>query len=441
MSRIPTPSAANDVIAQEKAETQNMIIVRYWSLKRLDRLWDLVAQEAIDAANDPVNRKIMANYGSDASLTMGPLLSAAQGSDPNKLTPVTFGDSDKSLANLERSPKDMVQLSECAMNQLLVDWVPNLHPGFMDQVKEASSSHSRHISSRAYISSDGEDEDSDGSGWDGHHCQGYYLEGTTHDWRKPHSQEARQRAAQLRRQYADYQAQVESDPEDHQSYRRRGLSEEPRSIGYSDDDEHGASQTQPSKKKVTIQDPSTASKYPPSTASERGPPSWSAGYPPPQPPAQSTPRTPVPPQNLPRPPTQSSRYCPPPDFSRATPRAIPTVQPNPSVGNMRMPSPRPTPPSPYDTPWTANQQNFNPNLLQPRAHPTTLSTSSPEPTVRFRSSPPRSAPRSPSRSHRKSSKEEARERHKEITRSATRGLVGIGAIAGFMDALEAFSLL
>ena len=70
--RLAAPEfAVDDMIAQEKAETQNMIIVRYWALKRLDRLWDLVAQEAVDAANDPTNRKILAAHSSSATSSMG----------------------------------------------------------------------------------------------------------------------------------------------------------------------------------------------------------------------------------------------------------------------------------------------------------------------------------------------------------------------------------
>ncbi|EPS27876.1 hypothetical protein PDE_02820 [Penicillium oxalicum 114-2] len=439
--RLAAPEfAVDDMIAQEKAETQNMIIVRYWALKRLDRLWDLVAQEAVDAANDPTNRKILAAHSSSATSSMGSLLSAAQGSDPTKLAVVSFGDSDISLANLERSPKDMVHLSESAMNQLLILWVPALNSFLIGDARTTSSIRTKHNTPRAHLSSDGEDEDSDGSDWDGHGSHGYYLEGTTHDWRKPHSQEARQRAAELRRQYSGFQAQVESDPEEHRSRRARGQPKDSRVIDSSDDEEEQPSSgVESSKKKVTIQDPNRSSRYPPSPVSDRGPPSWNRGYPP-MPPSQPIPRTTVPPPNMSGPPNQAPRYPPPSDSNRTAPRSIPNSQSNSSAGSLRIPSPRGTPPSQYENPWSY-QPNHNPNLLHPRPHPAPYSSSSPESSVRFRSSPPRSAPRSPSRPHRKSSREEARERHKAMTRSATRGLVGIGAIAGFMDALEAFSLL
>ncbi|KAF3394651.1 hypothetical protein F1880_005118 [Penicillium rolfsii] len=444
--------AKEDLIAQENAETQNMIIVRYWSLKRLDRLWDLVAQEAVDAANDPTNQKIISNHSSSTTSAMRPLVTAAEGSDLSKLPVVTFGDSDVGLANLERSPKDMVHLSESAMNRLLLIWIPSLDPSLLSAARKPSPDNTKPYQPQPYVSSDSED-DSDDLDWDGHDSHGYYLEGTTDNWRKPHSQEARKQAAELRQRYSSYQAHVESDPEADECQRRRVAtrSKNPRIIDSSDEGEQRSTFRQPPKN-VTINDNRrSSSRYPPSPVSDRGPSTLTSSNfpPPPAPPAQSIPRSPGPPSQgkptpirIPGPPQQPYRYHTSQDFTQTTPRSIPNTQPNAPGGSMPIPSPRATPPGQYDARQQNYINNYN-NLLQPRPHPPaySLSSSSPESSFSARPSPPRSAQRSPSRSYRRSSREEAKERHKALTRSATRGLVGIGAIAGFMDALEAFTLL
>lgn len=460
--------AAEDLIAQEKAETQNMIIVRYWSLKRLARLWDFVAQEAVDAANDPTNQKIISNHSSGTASAMRPLMTAAKGSDLSQLPVVTFGDSDVGLANLERSPKDMVHLSEGAMNRLLLIWVPSLDPSLLSAVRKPSPDNRKPGQPRPHVSSDSEDEDSDDVDWDGRSSHGYYLEGATDDWRKPHSQEARKQAAELRQRYSTYQAHVESDPEADERQRRRGgtRSKNPRITDSSDEGEQRSTSRQPPKN-VTINDNrSSSSRYPPSPVSDRGPSNYTNSSfqpPPPLQPTQSVPRSQgPPPQSKPAPihiagpPQQPYRYHPSQDFTKTAPRSIPNNQPNVPAGSMPIPSPRATPPGQFEGSWARQQQNYNynynsnsnsnnynNNLLQPRPHPSAypLSSSSPESSFSVRPSPPRSAQRSPSRSHRRSSREGAKERHKALTRSATRGLAGIGAIAGFMDALEAFTLL
>ncbi|CAG8047960.1 unnamed protein product [Penicillium olsonii] len=392
-------SATDDVIAQEKAESQNMIIVRYWAVKRLDRLWDLVEQEAVDAVRDPTNQKINANYSNTASESR-----LMVGLGPTRLAAVTFGESDLGLSDMERSPKDMVQLSEKAMNRLLSMWVPH-----MDHSKLLDHGHLSKSQPRVYVSDT--DEHSDELDFDGPNVRGYYLEGRTDDWRAPHSQEARQRAAKLRQEYSRYQAHVESEAEpDEPKHQSRG-----RAIDSSEEE------------KDTL--------HPHTTSNIRRPHSHSLSdhftskqsYP------YQHPSGSFPPPSQPRshpPPMQHSQkaYQPP-----TAPRSIPNTHPNQSAPTpMPVPIPR------------QNHVHFEHYRSNPRAYP--LSTSSPEsrssdPRLADpRASPPRSAQRSPTR-RRDREREEAKQRHKALTRNATRGLVGVGAIAGFMDALEAFSIL
>lgn len=439
--------SSDDAIGQQKAETQNMIIVRYWSVKRLDRMWDMVEQEALAAANDPTSQRI--NYGY-ATTAMKPPGAATKGSDMTKIHGQTFGNIDVGLSDIERSPKDMVQLSECAMNQLLSLWVPSLrHLGIQAAEKSvhyADGSIPRHGFASSESDNESQDRDDD--------TRVYYLEGSTTDWRKPHSQQARYEAAQMRKQYAGYQAHVEDFPET--------------------DDIPGEAKPRPTPpnaeelKSVSPQ-PATA---PHGNGGRIHSNSFTTGYPP-HPPTQypdakptvrHSDSFPLPNQTVPRP--QQTSHPPPvsPSFAyhyaqqpyrqssnqeyyRSTPRSIP-VNPNRPNPHPRPPtsssssSPRGTPSSPSEPTWN-RPQGYNASMPPPRhppGHPPgySLSTSSPEST--FRTSPPRSAQRSPTQS-RRSSREETRNRNRELTRSATRGLAGIGAIAGFMDALEAFDIL
>ncbi|KAJ5328249.1 hypothetical protein N7452_008639 [Penicillium brevicompactum] len=404
-------SAADDTVAQEKAETQNMIIVRYWAVKRLDRLWDLVEQEAMDSAKDPTNQKISSNYINTASAGK-PLTTATRGSIPTRLPVVTFGDSDVGLSDMERSPKDMVQLSEKAMNRLLSMWAPLIDPSKPNNHGQTPKSQPR-----VYVSDTDELSDElDFDSHDGHDIRGYYLEGKTDNWRNPHSQEARQHAAKLRQEYSRYQAHVESEP-DLDEPKQRSRSTTIDSSGDERDSLHPYTTNRRRPYSHSFSDHSI----------DRQPnlyPYPSGSFPPP-----SQPRPPPPPIQH-----SQHKYQPP-----ANARSIPITHPNqttPVPMPMQMPSPR------------QNQVHFENYRPNPRSYP--LSTSSPESRVSNprsadpRTSPPRSAQRSPSRRRereREREREDAKQRHKNLTRTATKGLVGVGAIAGFMDALEAFSIL
>ena len=433
--------AADDDIVQEKAETQNMIIVRYWSVKRLDRLWDLVEQEAAEAAKDQTNQRISSNY--PPSTALQPLIDATQPSNPSKLHVVTFGDIDVGLSDIERSPKDMVHLSENAMNRLLYLWMPSLGPLMLQNASKPSNPPLQQP--HASISSESEDDLSD-PGSDSPHVRGYYLEGNTTDWRKPQSQEARQYAAQLRSKYSKYQARVESgsDPEDNLPLRET----KPAKTQIPSNGESGEQRniSRQSSNRSTRNGRAHANSLP----SRSSPPQNQDGKPAAhpsvsfaQPGAQTIPRSQAPGlsklplAHVPGPPTQPYQYYPSQEHGSA-PRPIPRSQPSPTMA-MPDPSPRSMPPSQYE-PWDRVQGYSSPQGHR-RYHPPAHKLSSSVPESSSRASPPRPVQRSPSHSSRRSSREEAKERHKALTRNATRGLVGIGAIAGFMDALEAFSIL
>lgn len=449
---ITSDLTVDDAIAQEKAETQNMIIVRYWSVKRLDRLWDMVEQESTEAANDETSQMINSNYSAlNTAAALKPLVAATKGSELARLPAVTFGNSDVGLSDIERSPKDMVHLSESAMNQLLSVWVPSLDPTLLRDAGKPAPGGGNSGQPRVYISSDS-DCDSRDLEFDGHEVRGYYLEGNTVDWRKPQSQEARHHAAQMRRQYSSYQAQVESDSDDDKERRRNNRRNNKTTNGSSDENEQRAAEPHRPSLSVPVNGGARAhsrsmpSGYSPTSTTRQPAPYSSNSF------SQSTmaPQQPHPQYTPGLPPQQPYRHYSNQDYS-GTPRSIPITQPNqfnqqPPPAPMPNPSPRGTPPGPGEQPW-GRQPVYNSSNLQPRhyasAYP--LSNSSPESGW---AGPPRPPPRSPSQPHRrptrddaKEAKERERERHKNLTRNATRGLAGVGAIAGFMDALEAFDIL
>lgn len=438
-AKLTTPGLiADDVIAQEKAETQNMIIIRYWSVKRLDRLWDLVEQEAAEAANDQTNWRIISNFASNTDSALKPLLDATKGSKISKLHAVTFGDIDIGLSDIERSPKDMVHLSEQAMNRLLSLWVPS--SGIL-KPQSAGNSAQDLSQPRAFISSDSEDDSADPD-YESPNVRGYYLEGSTVDWRKPHSQEARQHAAEMRRQFSKYQAHVDSDSEPEEVTQIRDPKPSSPRTTVSDGGEQRPISRHPSNassRNGRSHANSLPPRYHPPQNSDGRPAAYpSVSFAPPtgQVP-RSAPAYSKPPSHVPGPPPQSYKYYPPQDHGSA-PRSIPRNPPSPTTA-MSNPSPQGTPPNQLEPSW-GRQQGYNGNMSQHRHHPS-VKVSSSYPESSLRPSPPRSLQRSPSHSARRPSREEAKERHKNLTRNATRGLVGIGAIAGFMDALEAFSIL
>lgn len=397
----------DDAIAQEKAEAQNMIIVRYWAAKRLNRLWELVEQETQEAEDDPTDQLINSHY---LSLTKTPVSWARS----TKLPVPSFGDGDVGLGPMEQTPKDMVQLSERVLNQLLSIWVLDLEDSSSSADSKAPHAPKVHFSS--------DSDTSDDVGSDGHEIRGYYLEGPTVNWRQPHSQEARNYAARLRKKYSKYQPHVESDSEDTESPKPRRESPITGNEYLKPEDDgvkKGSSQrSQPgaanmsnipslsSSHSFESRHPSFTQQSPTYPASYPYPSSYSPSYPPP---GQQPPKHP-PPRSWPQQPSQPQEH----NIPRSQPVKIPSTIP-----------PRIYPPSQFKA-----HKKGSPRFSTP---PQYLS-----PTQHYSSDSSRSHNRSPPRQRR--ARENKNPRHRSFTESAAKGLIGAGAIAGFMDALEAFSL-
>lgn len=377
-------------IAEGKAEAQNMIVVRHYAAKRLNRLWELVENEVSEAEHDKPNQ-LSSHYPRIAAPT----------AKPSRLPVPSLGDNDNDaeLASaMGRTPRDMVQLSERILNQLLFTMV-------LDEKEHLSSSDTGDSKARgaqkAYVSSDSDESIHSPDVDNGTH--GYYLEGTTTDWRKPHSQEARQRAAQLRKTYAPYQAQVESDSEDSENM---SPNTDDDALDFSDEEalKRRASQRPQDRRNVRFSTPPSMNR--PHSFDGRQPSLRPPSYvqsPYPRPRGQQQQQA-YQKQNL--------------GIPHSTPVGIPVKHP-----------PRGIPTQP-DLHKQASSPRFSSPEIQHRHHsPARLYSSS---------NTNRSYQRLPS--HRKPGGENSKDRHK-LADGAAKGLLGVGAIAGFMDALEAFSAL
>ncbi|KAL1874630.1 hypothetical protein Plec18167_005862 [Paecilomyces lecythidis] len=402
-------SNIDDEIAQERADTQNMVIVRYWSLRRLDRLRHRAEQEARDTEHDPLNSVM----GSDPPVRVSiPSFrqadSRSKTGGPVRIHVVSLADLDASMGAIHDSPKGMIQCSDRVINSLLHIWTrfPDPYGSSFETIPDIQ------ISSPTIDSES--DDDSLRSEFDGHEIKGYYLEGTTEDWRKPHSQQARENAAKLRKKYSKYQPHVDSD-----------------SDGSESSDEHSEQKSQDgggtsAEEKTTPRDIKPPAGF---YAHARGHAS-DHGHSPSSPMHREQNRRPRPDQHHHQHHQNHSRPLPIPRHNQQYYQHSPQERSSPHLMSS---SPAPTqstsPRQPYymsSSPHTDPQYHHS-HRSSHHARP----RDSREKHVRIQS-PPGSG---------RESRDDRRERHKNLKRSATRGLLGISAVAGFMDALEAFHIV
>lgn len=127
----------------------------------------------------------------------------------------SLGELDQNLHQIKQSPRDMIQVSDQAIDPLLERWTN------WREVRERR--HTRDPNSR-YVPSvqNLNEEDEDRPYHERYHeredsPRGYYLEGPTTDWRIPHSASARHERVRKRQEYTKYQPSVSaasSDVED-----------------------------------------------------------------------------------------------------------------------------------------------------------------------------------------------------------------------------------
>ncbi|KIW69796.1 hypothetical protein, variant [Phialophora macrospora] len=460
-----------DAINQERAVAQNAVIVRYWQMSNMDALFEASQRE------DEEDRR-----ASLSSLNLDEMQSAQQ-ADSSALDHATsnalvrlpvfsLGELDHTLHQIKHSPRDMVQVSNQAIDPLLERWT------IWRNVRERK--HNRHSGGKYVPSVDNLTEDDDdmafydrfGGREDG--TRGYYLEGTTTDWRKPNSASARHEAFKRRKQYSGYQPSVSaasSDVEDSpggstsskkRSSRRHVIDSGSESSG----SEHEIAQPKPRRRSSAsrtverkVQAPEgSAPTVQSSTAPGTQPAAWVAGIN-----GGSSNRPPSTQPSVASGQSTTSRlsspaYHPPGHRPWASPDQSMVHH---SVSSPLLPAPTFNGPSMYGHSHTVGfprhigpLQPQQPQQLSPYPPSSPNSRYMTQPSTRM-SFPPRpgsqdgKAARSPSRlSHqntqprahdekRHSKEKSSRQNFKE---SATKGLLGAGAIAGFLEALEGFSL-
>lgn len=186
----------NDMIAQERAETQNLVIVRYWQINRLDRLYAAAEQEEAEDHKKEIEPK------SDSTAQTPQLaIEASTDESPStaliRLPIVSLGELDTTLDQIRESPKDMLRVSESVIDPLLGRWTR--WQEFRDRQESRPA---KRYTPSVYNLPESDEEKSryynDFHGME-ESPRGYFLEGNTTDWRKPHSAAAKKEATRLRK--------------------------------------------------------------------------------------------------------------------------------------------------------------------------------------------------------------------------------------------------
>ncbi len=388
-----------------------------------------------------------------------------------RLPVFSLGELDHTLHQIKHSPRDMVQVSNQAIDPLLERWT------IWRDIRERR--HNRHSSGKYAPSVDNLYEDDDDAAFydrfgekeDG--ARGYYLEGTTTDWRKPNSASARHEASKRRKQYSGYQpsvsaasSDVENSPSGSTSSKkqssRRHVIDSGSESSASDAEiaqpmpRRRSSGSRPLERKAQMPEGS-APAVPASTSAAAQPAVWAAAgnggagnRPPSVQPSVASGQS-----NASR--LSSPAYHPPGHRPWATPDQNLMQH---SMSTPLLPAPTFNGPTMYGHGQTVGfPRHVGPLQVQ---QPQQLSPFPPSPQSRYMPPPgtrmglpPRpvsqdgKGARSPSRLSQQGTaarsydeKRHAKEKssRQNFKESATKGLIGAGAIAGFLEALEGFSL-
>ena len=472
-------------IQQERMETQNMVVVRYWQVNKMDRLFEAAEEEEEQSQDHQIGNgerttdfELLENGGSEASsstqLTVTSPTEAQSGFPSNQLVKLpiaSFGELDQRLHRIKQSPKDMVQVSDEVIDPLLERWTNWHHVREQRHAREASGGSSRFAPSVYNLNEDDEDrpvhqkyperEESP---------RGYYIEGQTTDWRKPQSAAARREALKLKKKYTGFQPSVSvdsSDVEDSPGSKGSKKRSTKRHVINSSSDTESSDAPEPTKdtrrRRRSSGSPTTEKKQP---RFPEGPP-LSQSYN--QPGSSYVPKFTVSPGSTPR----SSVSNPAPPYSPYIPHrpgAMPYQHPPPGMHHSNS-SPLPpihtsNAPLPHSAAtYTSAMPQVSPYAMMPgqqytpvpRYIPTQANRMQVPTNIRPGS---RDGARSPNRlsgeyahserSHGtgRSSKHRTPEQiradkertKKNMKEGATKGLLSVGAIAGFLDALEGLSI-
>lgn len=381
-----------------------------------------------------------------------------------KLPIVSLGELDLTLSEIKHSPRDMMRVSDSVIDPLLARWTE--WQEVLAQ-REAQPAGRYSPSVENVYESDGErprysDEMSDKDDF----SRGYYLEGVTTDWRKPHSADARQQYHERLKTYSKYQATVsagDSDEENHVQKPRATERKAPRPTVHTDSDTSDSERERAPPKRRS----SNASYRNEKRSSHQHQPSLSQSYGntsdyrntfggraslSPNGTPNSTPRSSI---SAPRSPTAQRPPINPgqvPPYHHAYTSPLPPLYTGPPpVHNQQMPSPHnqfvqrsPT----SNPPYPGYPPPYPPTRLMPPqpppGHPMLMTMpplqrpGSRDSTSHRSRSPPRSNSRRTRsrRSEEDLKKKERSRKKKNFTKGATGGLLGAGALAAFIESIE-----
>ncbi|KIW19356.1 hypothetical protein PV08_03651 [Exophiala spinifera] len=467
-----------EAIKQERLEAQNAVIVRYWQMSKMDRVFEASRREEEDdrrasidneAAKDDELKLVSTNES--VSTYDPPPPEYAPSSALIKLPVFSLGELDQTLHKIKGSPKEMIQVSDQAIDPLLERWT-NWRE--VRERRHQRDSGGRYAPSVQHLNEEDEEmpyherfrERDDIS-------RGYYLEGTTTDWRKPNSSAARHEAYRRRKRYENYQpsvsaasSDVEDSPGSASSKRRVARHHVIDSSSESSASEADVAKPKPRRRSSgaghvqerRISIPEGAPITHAHTTVQ--PPTWAT--------SNSANNTNRPLSATPGQSTASGLLSP----AYHSPGHRPWASPDQNMGHHSLSTPIPAlhtannAPNPYSNYSTYGNAVYPQYPVQSQLHPPSpyLPPSSPQsrylqqPTSRM-GLPPRPVSqdgkqaRSPSRlsSHSATPRSHGRgdgdKRHakekstkQNLKESATKGLLGAGAIAGFLEALEGLSL-
>lgn len=385
-----------------------------------------------------------------------------------KLPVYSLGELDQTLHQIKESPKDMIRVSDQAIDPLLERWTR------WREVRERR--HQRDSGGRFVPTVQNLDEDDEDQplheryGDEEDSPRGYYLEGNTTDWRKPNSAAARQEAFRRRKQYSKYQPSVTAAASDTDDSPGSTTSKKPAAkrhiIDSSSDLDSSASEPEgdqsnarrrnsgspPAERKISFHENIPASN---SYTSPIQPPPWVTVHG-----ASGGNRSPSVTSGQPTAARLSS-----PAYHPLGHRPRPTPDQNPAHHSMSSPLP-PVHIANAPNPYTPQQHAGFPRFVGQPVPP--FSPYGAQPTMQARYIPQPANPpvvsarpgsqdgkhgRSPSRlshhsiaarSHTRGEDDKRHSREKStrhnLREGATKGLLGAGAIAGFLQALEGLSI-
>ncbi|KEF56674.1 uncharacterized protein A1O9_06863 [Exophiala aquamarina CBS 119918] len=209
-----------EAIRQERAEAQNGVIVRYWQMSQMDRLYEASSQEEEE---DKQAQATISNFAQEDNMSLVTTSSSQLTIEgpPPEYTPSTalvqlpvysLGELDQTLHQIKQSPRDMIQVSDRAIDPLLERWTNWREVRERRHTRDPSS---RYIPSVQNLTEEDEDRPFHEKYQEREESpRGYYIEGTTMDWRKPNSASARHEAIRRRKQYSNYQPSVSAASSD-----------------------------------------------------------------------------------------------------------------------------------------------------------------------------------------------------------------------------------